>query len=301
MEQFYIREQFGAYAFFNANNYERNFLSKVRNVLVSALNDHQHLPKLIVMVLENDLIQSIQHNNFGVSLEGGILLEWLINETYRIILTRKDQLKNKFKCPGEPHVIWIGLPLHVSFPDNDKRTKFNNSLRKIVPMFNKMSVMQPRKGWSTVDESMFQNDKFTAAGLLKYWKAIDSAIHFWDSKKTNTQIIQQGMQLLITANFEPGTTQDKSGEDQPQETNEVSESTRKKLNHLLEYFRQLKQCELEDRENRDRRFQPRRNNFAFSRRNWNRFHWRSNDRRNQKREFKLSTPPQAIKKRLTFD
>ena len=140
-EKFYIREQFQAYAFFNPNHFDSNFLSRTRNVLVKAMNDNAKLPKVIVMVLENDLIRSITHSNFGVSLEAGILLEWLVKETSKVIFARKNQLSSKFKKALEPHVLWLGLPINDAFRDNEKRVKFNQCLEKIIPLYDNMSVL----------------------------------------------------------------------------------------------------------------------------------------------------------------
>ena len=197
-DKFYIREQFEAFAFFNINHFDNNFLSRTRNVLVKALNDHNRLPKVILMVLDVDLLKAINHtkNKFGVSLEGGILLEWLVAEIHKSVKIRKDQLPEKCKRPGEPHVIWMGLPLASVFTDNEKREKFNNSLQKLIPPYEDMSVLQPRKGWDSNNTAIFQNNQFTMMGLMKYWRAIDSAVHFWNSQKTGkTQVIQKGMSL----------------------------------------------------------------------------------------------------------
>ena len=84
----------------------------------------------MVFVLDSDLMKFINRSKFGVGIETGMQLDWLITEVHRLILCRKTQLTEKFVRVGEPHVIWMGAPLNVNFEDNENRITFNTSLEK---------------------------------------------------------------------------------------------------------------------------------------------------------------------------
>ena len=186
----YMKDQYDVKAIFNNHHYDPNMLSRIRNTVVTALNENSTTPKILVFCLENDLMRFIAHENFGLTIETGMLLQWLITEVNRVILSRLDQLPKKAKRPGQPHVIWMALPLHSEFADNESRRKFNKCLEAIIPLYENMSVLAPKKGWDAVDKLICSKNKISAVGMKIYWKAIDAAVQFWDQRK-NKQVIQR--------------------------------------------------------------------------------------------------------------
>ena len=85
-----------------------NALGCLLNALIDALNENQHLSRIIVMVPDDAFLAMINQTSPGVSLMIGKCLHWLINQVDRAIETKKDALK--FRKPGtltdfEPKVI----------------------------------------------------------------------------------------------------------------------------------------------------------------------------------------------------
>ena len=112
----YIREQYDVYAFFNNNHFDTNILSRSRNVLATAFNQHDKLPRMIAVILDLDMMHFIDHDIFGISLEAGSLQDWLVAEFHKLVKARFDQLPSKCKRVGVlPHIIWIGAPQHSHF------------------------------------------------------------------------------------------------------------------------------------------------------------------------------------------
>ena len=178
--------------FFNINHYDTNFLSRVRNVIVTAFNQHDKVPKAIVMILDFDFMRYLLHGSaICISFEAGKLIEWLIREVNKVTITRLDQLPQKSKWKDQPHVIWFGLPTqnYLTDDENNGRMKFNKCFENILPLYPNMSLLLPKKGWDIESMDFISNGTFTHVGLTKYWEAIDAAIHFWDSKNKG-QIIQ---------------------------------------------------------------------------------------------------------------
>ena len=76
------------------------------------------------------MINFINNSNYGCTLQTGIHLNHLVSEINKVILIRRDQLPSKACKVGEPHLIWIKLPLNDAFVDNTARKKFNSLLEK---------------------------------------------------------------------------------------------------------------------------------------------------------------------------
>ena len=212
-------------------------------------------------------------------------------------MARKDQLPAKCRKANEPHFVWIGLPVHEDFQDNEKREKLNNSLSKIIPLYSGMSLLQPRKGWDTKDHNIFLNGSFTAVGLLKYWKAIDLVLHFWNSKKNNAQVIQKGMNMNLES-VSTG-TQNITGID-------VNVQVHKPVrDRIPEFFRCVKseqlepqQCGGHNRFHTGGRGRGRGRGCTYLAYHTDRFHWSKNRTQGH---FKLPTPPALTKRRLTYE
>ena len=69
-----------------------------------------------------------------------------------------------------------------------------------------MSLILPKKGWDVVDRRVFNpNGSFTNYGSTMYWRAIDSGLQFWDTKKQN-QVIQKSTPLTkaLWKNYKAG-------------------------------------------------------------------------------------------------
>ena len=160
-----------------------NVLSRLRNALVMAINKEMLLPKAILVVLENDILNAANHYNLGISLLCGKLLEWLANQFHRIITLHKERLPSKcrkFKYPG---ILWVTEPKHLNLPNiKEFRDKFNTSLTSICSLYREMMVIDLK--WDTTDKSLVSsNGKYTATGMAVFWMKINEAFHNWDKEQ----------------------------------------------------------------------------------------------------------------------
>ena len=189
---FYMREHYDVFASFANNHFDVNILSCLRNVFIAALNKHAKLPRIISVILDDDILRYINHNKVGLSMEISTMLEWLFVEFDKALTTHVDQMPKKCKLANTvfPHFVWFGLPFNVNLKDNKARACFNKCLEQIAPQFQNVSVLLPKKGWDEFDRAVVSNNSFTAKGIAIYWRAIDAGILFWDTKKLN-QVIQK--------------------------------------------------------------------------------------------------------------
>ena len=71
-------------------------ISRTRNALVKLITEQVLLPKLIVLVLDDDLLTLVRDKAHTYKLTKR-LLSWLINQFGRIVQTQKEYLPEKAK------------------------------------------------------------------------------------------------------------------------------------------------------------------------------------------------------------
>ena len=67
------------------------------------------------MVLDDDIIKSVDYSGYGVSIILGEAIEWLVKETNTAIVDKKSFLSEKAKRDTEPIVYWLVSPCHSGF------------------------------------------------------------------------------------------------------------------------------------------------------------------------------------------
>ena len=113
----------------------------------------------------------------------GRVINWIMREHNKIIEIYKEFLPKKAKRTHLPHIVWIQLPLHNSFHNNDMHEKFNTSLITVAKMHDNVSVLVLKKVWDPQDTKLYvkEADRFTNKGLKTYWEAIDRMLKFCDT------------------------------------------------------------------------------------------------------------------------
>ena len=179
----YIKEHFEINGYFNSkNSLDINIFSRQRNLLVSALNENKYLPKLIVMVPDDDFISFLRKKE-DIEYLSGRMTDWLMTQIDRAIESKKEFLQAKSKRNNFPHIIWIEAPNHIHFPNNELRDIFNNNLRLVGKTHPNVSVLQLKKIWETENTNLYlkEADRYTSKGLNKYWEAVDRLVKFADT------------------------------------------------------------------------------------------------------------------------
>ena len=175
----YIAQNFDVKIFTGTDDLlNRSVLGCLRNVLAFALNSKSKLPKYILLVINNDLIDCVKPaSKPGTSMIFGRIIQWLADEYHSAILDCKTALKLKAVRNSFPQIFWVALPYHQNFTNGSTRFKFNQSLDTVIPLYNEMRVMKLRRKWSFTDFSVSSKDgSVTPAGFDNYWAAIDEAL-----------------------------------------------------------------------------------------------------------------------------
>ena len=163
----------------NYSSHNRSPTGCFLNNLIRALNEHNTLPKLIVMIMDDNLIRDIQEQ---FSQKVKYLPAWLLHECNKAIEIYKDYLPVKAKNEWVPHLLWMAPSQHKNFTNNHKRAITSEFLVEEVKFYKNMSALHMVKIWEEDNSNLYLTNchRFTSEGLIKYWLSIDSAIRYWN-------------------------------------------------------------------------------------------------------------------------
>ena len=102
--------------------------------MVRALKEQVLLPKMIIIVVDDDIIRYLNFYNFGISEAFGKLINHIMVEHNRILEAYLEYLPKRAIPPGGelPQIFWIALPLHTNFANNSARNKFTKALNTMA-------------------------------------------------------------------------------------------------------------------------------------------------------------------------
>ena len=195
IEQYYLNRANGS-ANHVLSNYDVNYyatnkfcsqnpsmIGRIRNQLIRAINAQQTFPKLVILVLDDDLLSVIDKNRRSNEHTIRKMINWLMRQFERIVEAQKELLPEKAKKMFYPHFMWVEAPHHKYFKNNELRRNFNKILADTAKLYSNTSVFQLKKVWDTEDSNYFlkEANRFTSEGLIAYWSAIDRTTKFCDS------------------------------------------------------------------------------------------------------------------------
>ena len=74
----------------------KNVLTRLFNAFISAMNQKdKHLPRMILMVPDWDILKFINHYSYGITAFSGKCIDWLLINMERMIESRKEQLRKR--------------------------------------------------------------------------------------------------------------------------------------------------------------------------------------------------------------
>ena len=176
----YIKERFEVSAYCNSHfiSNELNIVIRLKNALMMAIEKKVKLPKYIVVVLENDILEYTRYNGPGISGILGRYTEGITSSIQNIVHIQNDQLPLKTKRIGYPMIYWVSAVHHKAFKNGPLCTKFNHCLEAAVRLYDNMRVIKIKEVWNFENISLVNNNEMTPSGLSAYWKAVDASMHF---------------------------------------------------------------------------------------------------------------------------
>ena len=165
------------------NSHIRDFMARLRNTFANAIQDEIILPRAIVIILEDDMIDYVNVDGFGISLAYGKLLHYLFSEFNKMIAAHKDQLPLRAKRQHFPELLWINPYFHSSFNNNGQRNKFTKAMDTTAAIYADNWSLQLKHIWDPQNREIYLDHacRFSSKGLMTYWMAVDHTIQFWET------------------------------------------------------------------------------------------------------------------------
>ena len=179
-----MKENFQVLEFFSDRSHDGNILARIHNNVVRAINEEILFPKAILMVLDGDIVKYAPLNKEGAETFLGKIVNNMVESLHELMNDHKGMMSDKAKKYKYLSFLWMVPPEHRNFNDNDSRASFAAALESSVMKFNEMRFLK-LKTWEINDGNNValtnKGYKFTARGLVKYWKAVDAALQYWES------------------------------------------------------------------------------------------------------------------------
>ena len=181
----YSKDQYDTLGFmldrFKSNN--QNMIGRLQNCFARAIQDEIILPKMVIIVPDDDLIHFLNHPGPGLTKSLSKICDALTSEFSRLAELQKSYLPKRAKKQEFPKCIWIEAPLHHNFPNNDECSKFNKAMREAAMFHDDTFVLMLKKIWDGTNPSLYSAEyrHYTNEGFSSYWIAIDATIKFADT------------------------------------------------------------------------------------------------------------------------
>ena len=187
----YIYDQYMFYFFSPRSSQNKNILSRCHSALVEAFNRRYHLPRYIIVVLDKDVIESVNFFDYGQSTILGHIVHWISKELQNYLSTRSEQLYAKKAGSVYPgtRVIWVKM-----IPRKGLMENFTNHEMDILSGKDKFNaildeIAERKRNNHVINIISLENHHFDQysclnhQGKLQYWKEIDYLVKKFDRKE----------------------------------------------------------------------------------------------------------------------
>ena len=180
------------YAAMNSNIHP--MLARVFNEIVTALNERTQLQRYIIIILDKEILEAADHNNFGIQRIISEMLDWLMHNIDKTIDLRREDVRLKragaIASSGEPCIIWTKMTTRPIIQDATKSflfaecRKLNEIMDEIIPKYKHTHLMEVQ----VPSDDMRLFDKWgnlSGVGHEKYWGNFILQIKQFDRAETD--------------------------------------------------------------------------------------------------------------------
>ena len=164
-------------------------IARVVNVVIHGLNENRKfLPKLILMVVDWDIVKGLPQMESGIGIVLKIILNWMIKAIDRAVQTRRDAL-NKQKSGStiynEPKFLWVKMIDRQGVIDRSLaiRHKFNKTLESTIAKYYDHYIMDI--SYELKDAAYFSPQKeLNEDGATQYWHEVVENVKDFDRRES---------------------------------------------------------------------------------------------------------------------
>ena len=189
---------FNIYAWYGGNS-GKNSVAHILNAFINALNNRAFLPKYILFVIEDDIIQDTKPFDHGITHMLEKQLSWLLKQVNKYITRCRDDLHDKklgaLSSNFEPRVIWLKMinPLDLDIEHICKarsvRARFNARMNNILISEKYMHIMAIMDVYDYPQKYFDNFEKLSTSGLSIFWKEVDRKLRKFDRRKLELRLI----------------------------------------------------------------------------------------------------------------
>ena len=163
--------------------------ARICNAMVSGFEHAQNMPKLVVLVLENDVINAVEKGKYAPIFYNRMIAD-VIKEFHKIVEKFRKLLPVYAQRQNWPKLVFIMPTLHRFFNDYDDRRTFIDSLEKMVKDHDDVMALKLLQVWNENNPNFFyqQQQRYSGEGLNALWSAIDKTIAYCSRKITRDDL-----------------------------------------------------------------------------------------------------------------
>ena len=172
----------------------RSTEARIFNELVGGLNERPKLPRYVLIVLDKEILESADHNNFGINRIVSELVDWMARNIDKTIDLRREDVRLKrpgaIASSGEPRIIWTKMVTRPIIQDPTKgflfaqTRKLNEAIEEIVAKYKHSHIMDIAV--PSDDNRMFDKwGNLSGIGMDRYWNNLITQIKQFDRAETD--------------------------------------------------------------------------------------------------------------------
>ena len=173
--------------------YPCNVMVNLVNSFFKALNEFVHLPRMIIIIPDSDLLRHFDHYTFGITLIAEHCINWVVNTMERAIEARKDGLRRRRQGAlnsNEPKV--LGVKMFNRVNAGSKLLKFRNKFNSVLEQ-----MLSSRRGHYIIDvnkvvaqpQNFTEHNVITAHGKEVFWRELNKIVEDFDKQKISLRPI----------------------------------------------------------------------------------------------------------------
>ena len=182
----------------NSMEHNRSMMGRVLNKLIATMKTEILLPRIIIIVLDENLITTTKLKGSSMFNFFEEIINWLSRQFTRVIQAHKDVLPARAIKNSYPTCIWVAPPQNTGFSDNEIRVQVTRSIKQAILGKPDHIMLQLKNHWEFSDQRLVKYGSLTQEGFNRYWKAIDLAIQFWDRHLAPRCRISQNIPEVIS-------------------------------------------------------------------------------------------------------
>ena len=160
--------------------------TRIINSFIKQLNDCQNMPKIIMLVLEDDLINNIKETKRdAATIIFEEYIEFIMREFNAAISHFSELLPSNAKRQGWPKKVILLPSMHRNYTQTSLQLR--RALGEVMEnkaKENEFMSLKLVQVWDQHHQNYVKSDnnQITNEGLLSFWEAVDRTIRFCDKK-----------------------------------------------------------------------------------------------------------------------